>query len=299
MRAIKNYKEWKMILEQGGEVPYVSAPWHSISGEAPESPEGWTGDYDITQTVVNVPNLDNVPEDDKYIAEKFRKLLRSEVALKSLKKRINQVVDSEVNKKYNQDPSKPKIPIIDIQAEVNKYFTTGDGKNTPDAKVYAQAIAKSLGDPIKISYWLGGAKVNSINPNESDPLNGTILGSLNLSITITNSEIEKIAKGGLKIRVSISASLIYKISEDQLASDNLLMTWKISNVSVNGSGTVDSGPFTGNPLALKISNGKMNLTWKYGGNTLISLIKDQDLKINSYIPQKSGEVDLKEDLKLV
>ena len=299
MRPIKNYRDWKMVLEQEGEVPYVSQPWHSISGEAPEAPEGWTGDYDINQTVVNVPTLDNVPENDKYIAEKFRKLLSSEVALKSLKKRINQVVDSEVNKKYNQDPSKPKVPSINIQAEVDKYFTTGDGKNSPDAKVYAQAIAKSLGDSVKTTYWLGGAKVTSIQPNEADPLNGSISGSLNLWITISNSEIDKIAKGGIKIGISIKALLTYKISEDQLSSDNLLMTWKIGDVSVNGSGKVDSGPFTGNPLSLKISNGKMNLTWKYGGNALISLIKDQDLKINSYIPQKSGEVDLREDLKLV
>ena len=138
-----------MILEQEGEVPYVSAPWHSISGEAPEAPEGMTGDYDISQTVINIPSIENVPENDKYIAERFRKLLGNATALKSLKKRINQVVDSEVNKKYNQDPSKPKVPAIDIQAEVDKYFTTGDGKNSPDAKIYAKAIAKSLGDPIK------------------------------------------------------------------------------------------------------------------------------------------------------
>ena len=62
MRPIRNYRDWKMVLEQEGEVPYVSQPWHSISGEAPESPEGWTGDYDINQTVVNVPTLDSVPE---------------------------------------------------------------------------------------------------------------------------------------------------------------------------------------------------------------------------------------------
>jgi hypothetical protein len=295
MKVIKNYRDWSKVFEQGyndlnplaGDVQYTPSQWHDTSTNAPEGGPGLTGDYDYYSAIKSEnPPAKDIPTDDKWIAEKFKKLLSSEVALKSLKKRINQVIDLEVNKKYNTSPDKAKIDPINIQAAIQDYF-----KNDPDGGRYPIAIAGGLGDSIKISHWLGKAAVAKIIPSESNPLVGTITGTITLSINITNSELKKINPNGISIPILINISIDYNISEEQLSKQNLLMTWTIKSIGVSGSTEIKEGPFVSSPIALSINNGKANLKVKIN-NTAIPILKDKDLKISSYVPQKTGVVDV-------
>lgn len=295
MKVIKNYRDWKRVFEQGENlldpsnvnIPYTPSPWHDPSMNAPEGGSGVTGDYDYYSSITpGASTIEDIPKDDKYIADRFKKLLSNEVALKSLKKRINQVIDLEVNQKYNISPDKPKIDPINIQKSIEDYF-----KNDPDGGRYAIAISEGLGDSVKISHQLGKAAIAKIIPTEANPLIGTITGTITLSVNVTNSELKKINPGGVSIPILINISIDYNISETQLSKQDLLMNWAIKSVGVNGSTEIKEGPFVSSPIALSISNGKANLKVKIN-NASIPILKDKDLKISSYIPQKTGTLDV-------
>ena len=124
---------------------------------------------------------------------------------------------------------------------------------------------------------------------------GTINGTVTLTFNIKNSELIKIDPKGISLSALINMTIDYKISET-LLNENLLMKWRILSSTVSTEELIiNKGPFSTNPISIKVANDKCNLNINVSKTRVLSLLKDKDLKISSYIPQKTGELEIDPD----
>lgn len=296
MSLIRNYKSWLNLFEQEGSFPFdadfeeesfftpssvsiedIENNYGKISDLAVE-PGAWSEQYQRVPT----PKESESGEDDLTETPKidllsgFKRLLANPTAKESLKKRLNQVIYKEITSGY-----RPTETQIDLQAKLK---ATGN--------TYATLMAPTFGDAIKIKPYLSSIKVTDIIPTPGNELIGSMVASIQLGIGAKNSEILKLESNGLAMAISAKLNLTYKLSESQISEKGVIMTWRIKSVQVNGSAKIKSGPFTNSPISVSIVNGMMSVTWNYDANTNLSLISNQDLKINNFIPEKSGSEDI-------
>ncbi len=294
MGAIRNYKGWLNLFEQDGNAPF-DADFEEESFFAPSSVsiEDVEGGYGKISDLASEPGAWSeiyqkvpVPGEDEDSEETvtpkidllsgFKRLLANPTAKESLKKRLNQVIYKEITSGY-----RPTETRIDLQAKLK---ATGNS--------YMSLMAPTFGDDIKIKPYLSSIKVTDIIPNPENELIGSMTASIQLGLGAKNSEILKLERNGLAMAVSAKLYLSYRLSESQISEKGVIMTWRIKSVQVNGSAKIKSGPFVNSPISVSIVNGKMSVVWNYDANTNLSLISNQDLQINNFIPEKSGSEDI-------